>query len=147
MEKNNNKCKLLRKKIAENVSSYVDLFWKWLTCLSLDQVSTVLISTTLWKFSQFFFCFCFSISGSNELFVAVDKCLSRAIMAQNRLPIPEGFNLLKGQSLDYSKVKFPCVVKPNNTENSLGKSIISKSQSPIRLLSARSASSALRNDF
>ena len=58
-------------------------------------------------------------------------------MAQNGLSIPKGFNLLKGQTLDYSKVNFPCVVKPNNTENSLGKSIISKSQSLIRFLHSR----------
>ena len=44
-------------------------------------------------------------------------------MAQNGLSIPKGFNLLKGQTLDYSKVNFPCVVKPNNTENSFGKLI------------------------
>lgn len=70
---------------------------------------------------------CYTGSGYGACFMAMDKAVTRRVLAADGVPMAEGFSA-RASSLDadeiISRVGLPCVVKPNSCGSSVGVSIV-----------------------
>lgn len=55
--------------------------------------------------------------------IAMNKSLTKTVLAANGIPTPSGITVVKGKS-PYANVGFPCVVKPCSGGSSVGTSIV-----------------------
>ena len=64
-------------------------------------------------------------SSSEKASSATNKATTKALLREGGIPVPPGQNLNKGSSLPLDLVaKMPCVVKPVDSENSLGVTLV-----------------------
>ena len=64
-------------------------------------------------------------SSSEKATCAINKAATKAILMEGGIPVPPGQNLTKGSSLRFNLMpKMPCVVKPVDSENSLGVTLV-----------------------
>ena len=64
-------------------------------------------------------------SSSEKTTFAINKATTKAILMEGGIPVPPGQNLTKGSSLRLDLIPaMPCVVKPVDSENSIGVTLV-----------------------
>ena len=56
--------------------------------------------------------------------IAMNKGLTKTLLRDNGIDVPDGIKLTRGKNLPYADVGFPCVVKPCSGGSSVGTSIV-----------------------
>ena len=64
-------------------------------------------------------------SSSEKTIFAINKATTKALLMEGDIPVPPGQNLTKGSSLRLDLIpEMPCVVKPVDSENSFGVTLV-----------------------